>query len=209
MIEPKRPSDEVLAEFTAGRLDEGLSLVVAAHVETNRQTALDFALMRSASGVLLDTVEPEPMARSGKEAALALPAIDAARPAEARPVEGALPRVLAPYQLGRWQPIGWGIALRRVEVPGAEARVFMLRARPGIALPAHRHTGREWTAILSGAYEHQYGRYEAGSFDEADERHTHAPQVDPVEGCTCIVALTGEVRFESWLGRLIQPLVRL
>jgi putative transcriptional regulator len=206
---PKRPSDEVLADFAAGRLDEGLSLVVAAHVETNRETASDLALMQSAGGALLDTVEPEPMKLSGKEAALALPVAAGPAATTAAQVEEGLPRVLSPYRLGRWHPIGRGIALRRVEVPGAEARVFMLRAKPGIALPAHRHTGREWTAILAGAYAHQYGRYAAGSFDEADERHAHAPYVDPEEGCTCIVALTGEVRFEGWFGRLIQPLVRL
>jgi putative transcriptional regulator len=204
-----RPSDEVLADFAAGRLDEGLSLIVAAHVETNRETADDLALVQATAGALLDAVEPEPMTLSGKEAALALPATAVPTPVASSPAEDGLPRVLAPYRLGRWQPIGRGIALRRVEVPGAEARVFMLRAKPGIALPAHRHTGREWTAILTGAYEHQYGRYAAGSFDEADERHAHAPRVDPVEGCTCIVALTGQVRFEGWFGRLIQPLVRL
>jgi len=38
-----RPSDETLAAFAAGRLDEGLALVVAAHVEVNLETRRDLA----------------------------------------------------------------------------------------------------------------------------------------------------------------------
>jgi putative transcriptional regulator len=84
----------------------------------------------------------------------------------------------------------------------------MLRAGPGIALPHHKHTGFEWTTILAGAYEHEYGRYATGDFDEADAEHDHTPLVDPVDGCTCIVAMTGSVQLQGWLGRLLQPLVR-
>jgi putative transcriptional regulator len=207
MTDARRPSEGTLSDFVAGRLDEGLSLVVAAHAEMNSRTAGELAALQSASGALLDAVQPIAMTRSGKEAALALPAQDAAAPGMF--AEAGLPRCLASYRLGPWRPIGRGIALRRVDVIDAEARVFMLRAKPGIWLPAHRHTGHEWTAILSGAYEHQYGRYAAGDFDAADERHAHAPRVDQAEGCTCLVALTGKVLFDGWLGRLLQPFVRL
>ncbi|MER2535194.1 MAG: ChrR family anti-sigma-E factor [Rhizobiaceae bacterium] len=201
-----RPSPETLAAFAAGRLDDGLALVVAAHIETNPGSARDFRDVEALNGALLDTIEPiamlgGPPSLDPDEPALASP------PAPARETD--LPAVLAPYALGRWQSIGRGIALRRVEVPGAGARVFMLRAMPGTRLPAHRHTGAEWTAILSGAYEHEYGRYEAGDFDEAGAEHGHRPVVDPVLGCTCIVALSGKVLFDGWFGRLIQPLVRL
>jgi putative transcriptional regulator len=201
-----RPSAETLAAFSLGRLDDGLALVVAAHIETNAETAREFRDIEALNGALLDAIEP--VAMLGGASSLDLDGSPSRPPAP--PAHGDdLPRVLAPYALGRWQPLGRGIALRRIEVPGAEARVFMLRAAPGTRLPAHRHTGAEWTAILSGAYEHEYGRYQAGDFDEAGAEHSHRPVVDPVLGCTCIVALGGKVLFEGWLGRLIQPLVRL
>ena len=205
-----RPTEETLAAFAAGTLDEGLSLVVAAHIELDRETADQFREIKSVQGALLDAIEPAAMRSGARESALRKLAPRAGRERTSIPpgIAG-LPRALSPYELGRWQPIGRGIALRRVNSTNSKARVFMLRARPGISLPAHRHTGAEWTTILSGAYEHQYGRFAAGDFDEADERHAHAPVVDPVEGCTCLVALTGQVLFDGWLGRLLQPLVRL
>jgi putative transcriptional regulator len=203
------PSDETLAGFAAGRLDEGMSLVVAAHVEMNPATARTLRELEAVGGGVLAAGEAVPMLTSAEDALARLEREGHEEPAPLRPVETGLPRVLQPYELGRWQPIGLGVALRRVKVPGAEARVFMLRAAPGTRLPEHRHTGHEWTTILSGAYEHEYGRFARGDFDEANENHAHHPHVDAVEGCTCIVALTGEVKFEGWLGRLLQPLVRL
>jgi putative transcriptional regulator len=203
-----RPSDETLAAFAAGRLDEGFALVVAAHVEADPGSRQRLRELQAVQGALLDAAEPAALASARPEPGAAEHA--APRPETALPAaEAGMPRVLQPYALGPWRPIGIRVALRRVAVPGAEARVFMLRAGPGIALPHHRHSGFEWTTILSGAYEHEYGRYAAGDFDEADSEHVHTPRVDPVEGCTCLVAMTGNVLFQGWLGRLLQPLVRL
>jgi putative transcriptional regulator len=203
-----RPSDETLAAFAAGRLDEGLSLVVAAHLAADGESSRRVRDFEAVSGSLLDMVEPVAMAAGPRDPSSV--GVTASAPVGPPPAGPAgLPAVLRPYALGPWRPIGFRVAMRRVEVPGAEARVFLLRAGPGVALPHHRHSGREWTTIVSGAYEHEYGRYAAGDFDEADEAHEHTPRVDPVEGCVCLAAVTGDVLFQSWLGRLLQPLVRL
>ncbi|MCV9936606.1 ChrR family anti-sigma-E factor [Boseaceae bacterium BT-24-1] len=202
-----RPSDETLAAFAGGRLDEGLALAVAAHVELNSESRRLVHELEAVQGALLDRIEPVAMSTGALDRIEQHPA--SRHPTEPRVVEPGMPAVLLPYAFGPWRPIGIRIAMRRVEVPGSQARVFMLRAGPGIALPHHKHTGFEWTTILSGAYEHEYGRYAAGDFDEADAEHDHTPRVDPVEGCTCLVAMTGNVLFQGWLGRLLQPLVRL
>jgi putative transcriptional regulator len=203
-----RPSDETLAAFAGGHLDEGLALAVAAHVELNSESRHLVHELQAVQGALLDRIEPIAMTRGAPDPAGQKPLADNAVIASPS-MELGMPNVLRPYALGPWRPIGIRVAMRRVEVPGAQARVFMLRAGPGIALPHHKHTGCEWTTILSGAYEHEYGRYAAGDFDEADAEHDHTPRVDPVEGCTCLVAMTGNVLFQGWLGRLLQPLVRL
>ena len=204
----RRPSDETLAAFATGRLDEGLALVVATHLERDASSRLRMRSFQSVQGALLDGAEPVAMS-TGSSDVLAREGDATVIVEPRRSPETGLARVLQPYTLGPWRPIGIGIAMRKVDVPGAEARVFMLRAGPGVVLPHHKHSGLEWTTILSGAYEHQYGRYAAGDFDEADSEHEHTPRVDPVEGCTCIAAVTGDVLFQGWLGRLLQPLVRL
>lgn len=202
-----RPSDETLAAFAGGHLDEGLALAVAAHVELNEESRLLVQELQAVQGALLDRIEPVAMSTGVPDPTK--PKSVAGSPVVGlSPSEPGMPTVLRPYIAGPWRPIGIRIAMRRIEVPGARARVFMLRAGPGIALPPHKHTGFEWTTILAGAYEHEHGRYAAGDFDEADTQHDHTPRVDPVEGCTCLVAMTGKVLLQGWLGRLLQPLVR-
>lgn len=203
-----RPSEETLAAFAMGQLDEGLALVVACHIEADRESRQRLRELQSVQGALLDAVEPAAMIAGPPDVEPIAQGSPSPGGVASAP-EAGMPRVLRPYGLGPWRPIGIKVAMRRVAVPGAEARVFMLRAGPGIALPHHKHSGLEWTTILSGAYEHEYGRFAAGDFDEADSGHDHTPRVDPVEGCTCIVAMTGNVLFQGWLGRLLQPLVRL
>ena len=85
----------------------------------------------------------------------------------------------------------------------------MLKAAPGTKLPHHKHMGYEWTCVLEGAFEHQFGRYGPGDFDEADETMEHKPTVCEGVPCICIVALQGGIELQSWLGRLLQPLIRL
>ncbi len=204
-----RPSDETLAAFAAGRLDEGLALVVAAHIEGDAESRAGLADFQSIHGALLDDAEPAAMNVRASDAFARVEVPQSPAASRDGDDEKDLPRVLRPYDLGPWRRIGLKVAMRRVAVPGAQARVFILRASPGAALPHHRHSGLEWTTILAGAYEHEYGRFAAGDFDEAGPAHVHTPRVDPVEGCTCIAAVTGDILFQSWLGRLLQPLVRL
>lgn len=202
-----RPSEETLAAFAAGQLDEGLALVVACHIEADPESRRHLREFQAVQGALLDTIQPIAMTSAPRNAEAVVESAPVSGMAGS-PSEAGVPQVLRPYGLGPWRPIGIRIAMRRVEVPGAGARVFILRAGPGIALPHHKHTGFEWTTILAGAYAHEYGRYAAGDFDEADSEHDHTPHVDAVEGCTCIVAMTGSVQLQGWLGRLLQPLVR-
>jgi len=121
-----------------------------------------------------------------------------------------LPQTLAGHRLGRWRGIGGRVALCSVELRSpSDVRVFLLKAKPGTQLPRHRHQGREWTCVLQGAFTHAGGTYGAGDFDEADETDEHHPSVDPGETCICLVAMQGQIELQSFLGRLIQPLIRL
>ena len=95
-----RPSDETLAAFAAGRLDEGLALVVAAHVEINPQSRRDLAEIDALSGAFLDTIDPEPMDVDARSLSIALPQRSAEPPQRpAAPPDAAGLAVLAPYTL--------------------------------------------------------------------------------------------------------------
>jgi putative transcriptional regulator len=198
------PSDETLAAFASGTLDEARSLVVSMHLSFCSACSDKVAAYEAIGGALLDRATLASLAPGALQNVLRLIDTDVAAPAMGS--EGPLDR----YELGPWRWVGPGVRQRSVSVPEASnMKVFMLKAAPGTRLPRHKHTGYEWTCVLEGAFEHQFGRYGPGDFDEADETMEHEPTIGDGTPCVCIVALQGSIQLQSRLGRLIQPLLRL
>jgi putative transcriptional regulator len=205
------PSDATLAAFASGSLDEARGVVVAAHLSLCAQCRKVVHAFEEVGGALLDDVAPEVMSAGALQRAMAaLGPLDIISPVGAGTAVGDLPAPLSHYAVGPWRWIGRGVQWRPVDVASNEGvRVFMLKAKAGTKLPRHRHTGTEWTCVFEGAFTHDLGRYGAGDFDEADESVEHNPTVDAEHGCVCLVALQGHIELQSWLGRLVQPFVRL
>jgi putative transcriptional regulator len=206
------PSDATLAAFASGSLDEARGIVVAAHLSLCVQCRNAVHAFEAAGGALLDDLAPEAMSAGALQRAMAaLGPLDIIAPAiRGAAAPGDLPAPLSHYAVGPWRWIGRGVQWRPVDVASGEGvRVFMLKAAPGTKLPRHRHTGTEWTCVFDGAFTHDLGRYGAGDFDEADASVEHNPVVDAAHGCVCLVALQGHIELQGWLGRLIQPFVRI
>lgn len=209
------PSDAALAAFAGGSLDEPSRLVVATHLRLCQSCRAKVRMLETAGGVLLQEAQAVALPPDSLEAALGrLDDPSDARPADAVavPAKEELPETILPlligYRLGPWRKLGLGLKMRFIETESRESRVFMLEAEPGITLPRHRHSGREWTCVLQGAFRHQHGRFGAGDFDEADATVEHHPSVETGERCICIVAMQGGIELQGWFGRLLQPLVR-
>jgi putative transcriptional regulator len=205
------PSDETLAAFAAGTLDECRALVVATHLSFCPQCCGVVEAFEQVGGALLEDAEPAPMDAGALERAMS--ELDQTKLARTAPVPEAnrdLPRPLSRYALGSWRWIGPGVQWRPVNVTSPEGlRVFMLKAAPGTRLPRHKHTGTEWTCVFEGAFRHDIGRYGPGDFDEADETVEHNPIVEAGVPCICLVALQGRLKLQSRLGRLLQPFIRI
>ena len=209
------PSEETIAAFAAGQLDEARALVVASHVALCPACRDSLHRLEAVGGAILADTAPATMPADALDRSLA--ALDVAV-AESRTVPpppaprpaGRLPAPLGAYDLGPWRRIGRGIEWRKVDVASDDAvRVFMLRAQPGTRLPRHRHKGDEWTCVFEGAFRHQHGRFGPGDFDEADESVEHHPTVEAGVPCICLVALDKGIAFQSWIGRLVQPFIRI
>jgi putative transcriptional regulator len=206
------PSDATLAAYASGGLDQARGLVVATHLSLCAQCGSMVHDFELAGGAMLENTEPAAMSSGALQRAMAaLGPLDVVAPLpEKALVASEFPEPLSRYNLGPWRWIGRGLQWRSVDVrSGDGVRVFMLKSQPGVRLPRHRHTGTEWTCVFEGAFSHDLGRYGAGDFDEADETVEHNPVVDADEGCVCLVALQGHIELQGWLGRLIQPFVRI
>lgn len=208
------PKNETLAAFAAGQLDEGRSLVVAAHLSMCAECRGAVAAFEAVGGEMLESIEPAAMSEGA--AARALAAIDREPPRVAqskpvaRPVWQPEQQTLLGYDLGPWRWVSPGLHYRAVKTPrGGDTRVFMLKAVPGLKIPAHNHTGTELTCVLAGAFIHGGGRYAAGDCDDADQDDAHSPVIDDGEVCICLVAMQGNIKLTGFFGRMIQPLIRI
>lgn len=207
-------TDETLMRYAAGTLGAGPSIVVAAHLPHCQACRARVSEFQSLGGAVLE--ELEPTALSPDALAGVLSRIDAveerpARPAEAeKPVEidgVRLPESLRGCDIGRWKWIGPGMRMSRVGVPhDPDANVILLKVGPGRALPDHGHVGTEFTYLVSGSYTDRFGQFKAGDIAEMDEDVEHQPIVDPDEDCICLAALEGKMRFNGFIGRMLQPI---
>jgi putative transcriptional regulator len=210
------PKNTTLAEFAAGTLDEGRSLVVASHLAMCRECREFVAALEEAGGQMLAGIEPVAMMPGAAARALALLDETASNEAQSArkpvvtPVWQPEQKSILGYELGPWRWVAPGLHHRVVKVPAeGGTRVFMLKAAPGLRIPEHSHTGTELTCVLSGAFIHEGGRYAAGDCDDADQEIGHSPVIDDGEECICLVAMEGQIRLTGTLGRLIQPFIRI
>ena len=205
------PAEDVLLAHAAGKLGAGAALVVAIHLEGCAACRALVGALEVAGGAMLADLPAAAMSSLALQRALA--AIErpapAPRPAPARPLgwpdELPLPAALRGHSMGRWRWLAPGMRWSRIAMD--DATVVLMRGRAGAWLPAHGHSGREFTHVLSGAILDDGQRYYAGDTLVADDSINHHLRIAPEADCICIAAIEGRMRMNGLIGRIIQPLV--
>lgn len=208
----RNPSEERLLAYAAGTLSPPEAVVVATHLALRPANDAWVRRLQSVGGAFLETTGPAPMSQDALARALARIETDADEARVSPPLNDMpeLPEPLRRYSLGPWRWVGPGMRVRDVHAPrDGDCRVILLKIDPGRETPLHTHVGVELTCVLSGAYATGDQRFDVGDLEEADGDASHRPRVVSDEPCLCVVALDGQVQFEGWLGRLMQPFVRL
>lgn len=208
------PSDETLLRLAAGTLGAGPALVISVHLEGCSVCRERLARFEAVGGLILNEMPPAPLAAD--LFARTLKRLEVVHPPHANesitrtpPAFGIeLPQAMRGCDVGPWRWLGPGFRWSKVRIPGSpDAKVMLLKGRPGLHLPAHGHTGMEFTQILSGSLSDERGQYFPGDFDEADDEIDHRPIVGRESDCVCLAALEGDTRLHGILGRLLRPIV--
>ena len=207
------PSEPLLTAFSAGTLDLGQHIAIATHVLSCARCRIWARTVEQLGGAILENLPPAAM--SGNALSLVLSRLDETVKtakqdmivfASARAGVPGLPRFVRGYSAGEWKWIAPGLHQRPIHVPdGSDTRVFLLKARPGLKLLPHTHTGTEMTSVLTGSLNHDGTRYGAGDFDLGDSDVDHEISIGPEGDCICLVAMQGELRLKGFLGHLMQP----
>jgi putative transcriptional regulator len=212
------PSDATLVAYVSGGLGEALALVVATHIALCSDCRRKAGAVEAVGGALLDDLPPAPM--SEHAFAKLLPLLGAIEEKPARISRLAVGRDFQPPAPLRdyvgpslseknWRFLAPGIG-RIAVVPRSRRGVGadLLRIKPGTGVAHHGHGGTELTMILGGGYTDEIGHFVTGDFVELDGNIRHRPVADPGEDCICLVA-AGKTRFTGFLGKLLQPFIRI
>jgi putative transcriptional regulator len=208
------PDEALLSAYTAGSLDLGQHVAIATHLAACVHCRAWARSLERVGGAILDGSPPAALAVGALERALARlddPA-PASTPAAAVAPEAPpqLPRFVRSYGFGPWRWVAPRVSMRLIQLPElSPTRVFLLKSAPGTKLLQHEHTGLEMTCVLSGAFAQEGGRFGPGDFDFGDPTIAHEPRVEAGVDCVCLVAMQGDLKLSGFLGRLMQPFVRL
>jgi putative transcriptional regulator len=197
------PSEATLMACAAGRLPAPHVRVLAVHLSACQRCRGELRLLEEIGGALLEALPPAAL----RPDALARTLARLGEPTSA-PEPEAAPFTLQALAVGRWWWLGPGIRLMPLQRRDAsDTRLDLIRVAPGVALPAHGHTGLETTCTLRGAYSDGIEDYAEYDLAESDGSLDHTPVASPGRDCICLIATTGRLRGHSWVARLVQPLI--
>ena len=211
----KKLQDEWLLSYAAGALDPARSLMVSSHIAYHDDLQEAVADAEILGGTLLESIDQSQVSDGALDQLLSR--LEDSPVKEIRPETSASGRTPEPLREFmdcdmdslNWRFMGPGMSNARLwDGPGDE-KLWLLRARGGIIVPEHGHTGDEWTLVLNGSYQTSQGHYLAGDIEVADDDIQHQPRIDPDEECLCLVFTAGPFQFKSMLARAAQPFIGL
>jgi putative transcriptional regulator len=192
------PADDILAAYTAGALEPGFGLVVAAHVEACAHCRVRAGVFEAASGSALSAL-PEADIAPDALAKIMSRLDDQSAPQSAGDTRPFLD--LLPLKPKRW--VAPGVWVAAVDTPHApDNRVYVLSVGPGMPTARHEHSGAEFCTVLRGAYRDEIGVFAAGDFAAAYGDLNHQPIVEGDETCVCLFATEGRLKPQGLIGRL-------
>lgn len=206
------PGAESLMSCSAGSMPEAFAAVMASHIAMCPACCKELALMQEIGAALFEKIEPAAVARPAPVLAMrGEEAEHGASPAAAATNAGDVPAPLTSAIGHDLDCVPW----RRVtsciwqyQIPlsqHARGTLRLIKVAPGLNLPEHGHEGSELTLVLRGSFSDNGARFTVGDVADLGQDVEHAPVADPAEGCICLIASEGKMRFRSRLARLIQP----
>lgn len=210
------PAESLLLAYAGGTLEAPVHAVVATHIAGCEHCRSMAGAMEQVGGEVLDRAPAMAMSAGSLGRLEALLDQPPGAPAAAPPPAAAeidapgLPPYVRRLGAGKWRAVAPGLHIRRLTPPApGEHRLFLLRARAGMTLLPHGHSGEELTCVLKGSFSHGGNRYAPGDFDRGDGQGDHAISIGDEDECLCLVALTGRLQLRGLAGRMLQPFLAI
>lgn len=210
------PDTNLLVEFANGSCDWALGILINAHLEHCRhcrsqvQQLEQFgaALLTTGPKVGVDDACLEKLWRRIDETPQATSTAPTASTAQG--TEPGLPHLVQRLQPnGRWQKISKNLKQLRLKTGQNKYEVALQSIKSGGQVSRHDHRGMEYTVVLQGSFSDAEGIYCTGDFVQRQPGQAHKPTASQNVDCLCLTAVEQPVRLTHWLGRLVNPFLRI
>lgn len=209
-------NEDAITDYALGTLSPAKHVMLACQSEISEAVAERVAFQENIAGSMIEDGTSETLSPLFMGNVLAnLPSQEGSHAASADEQEGLAPKSLR-HMLGhglkdmKWKSLIPGIAVHdvmgnRKTVDGD--RLYLLKAKGGMRMPDHSHTGEEWTLLLTGSYTVGDKRFTRGDMHIEGEDELHAPHIDEGEDCICLVMTQGPLKMQGWLPKVVQKVV--
>lgn len=212
------PSDDILLGYVAGNYETAFNIALSTHVDACSKCRETVRFHQSLGGQILEDQKPTPMKVGASAILNRLDGVenvsnDVPITAQANR-DGLVNSVLLQEYLGgnfgdvKWQKLSPSIKQHVLSVDG-KASARLLWIAPGQAVPAHGHTGEEFSMIVAGGYYDGDEAYTKGDFHFADHKAPHMPTAMEDGPCIVLAATDSPLVFRNFIPRLLQPLFKI
>jgi putative transcriptional regulator len=211
--------DEVLAEYAIGNGDSTVDLFVDCHLDVcthckeRLKTHLDMAAAISwpasaSTTPSMPVPEFDALLARLDEASLVSPQPETlALPAPREPLPDWVPRPLCAMiarQGGiKWKWVAPGIHAFKLPQLSSGFDTQLIRQRPGLVVPRHRHPGEEMTMVLTGSLTDEGDLMGPGDAVIRNPEDEHRIVINRGEVCHALYVSAGAMIPSSWFGRFL------
>ena len=209
------PAAELLVSYSAASLPLSQALCISTHLENCDECTRKLRRLNQVGSELMHQLKPSPPSSSLKAQLLdRLDSItDNGETARHNPDNTSIPRCLHQFIKTGYEDISWNRISRDIQSyelcrDQNNAKVELLRIRPGGTSSTHTHMGDEYTVILEGSFSDEGGLYHKGDFLLRDARHKHTPVATRDKYCICLAVTEAPIQLTGFFGRLLNPFIR-
>ncbi len=205
---------ELAAAYAAGALDGAMTLLIEAQAGVAPRAARVLGLAEAVSGAMFEAETPAPLRPDALERVFARIVNEPADAAAMRAVLNrndallaeisTLPALLQDAAIRalsrrKWRSPKPGVRTLDLDTE-SQGAVELIRVEPGVSIPRHTHEGREYTLVLTGAFDDGRARFGVGDICFADPDVKHCPKAEAGAVCWNMAVTYGGLKFSGVLG---------